>query len=240
MTAAPAGGPGLARRRPDLTVISTCPVCSQATLTLPSRYDTAVVVDAGPDGKAVRDPAGEWWIAKMWDRWMVVKPERGEDPPASGDGARLRQHDCTRGALDALRAAFVVDVVAVEVVADVPAGYDDDGVPAAGAGPAVGVDVADPGVAGLPAPKPAGRVAADGFRRPRGRGRGTEWPACAERLVLGQIPSPWAPPFTSGCVRCGRLTYRVDLDGLGWCGGDPAPRELGMPWWPANPPGVVS
>lgn len=233
MTAAPS--PGTGPGRPDLTVITTCPTCLQATLTVPSRNGTPVVVDAGPDGKAVRDPDGQWWVAKVWDRWMVVRPEPGEDPPTSGRGGRLREHDCNRRAVDALSEVFTVDVVGTEVVADLPAGFDDTGPPGP-AGAVVGVDVATPGLAGLPAPKPAGQVAADGFRRPRSRGRGTEWPACAERLFLTQIPVPWAPPFPAGCVRCGRLTNRVDLDGVGWCGGEPATPEMGMPWWPsANP-----
>lgn len=57
-------------------------------------------------------------------------------------------------------------------------------------------------------------------RRPPGRGKGLDGPACEERLTLDQGYTVH-PPSQAMCVRCGRVTHRRDTDGLAWCGGDP-------------------
>lgn len=54
--------------------------------------------------------------------------------------------------------------------------------------------------------------------RPPGRGSGLDGPVCLERQDLEQ----GNPPGLIGqklCVRCGRVTARVDDDGVAWCGG---------------------
>jgi hypothetical protein len=203
--AAPAG-------RPHLAVITTCG-CGAATTKVVDRDGTPVVFDAGPDGKAVRDPYGGWWIAKYKGRWTVVKPAEGEDPPESGGGVRLREHDCAGPEVALLKAVFGAEVIAVGTEAAVAAGA------------AMGA---------MPPPKPAELVAEHGFRRPAGRGEGLRGPVCVERLHLAQASDPWGPPFPVLCVRCSRITNRVDLDAMGWCGGEPAGRELGPPWWPSK------
>lgn len=54
-------------------------------------------------------------------------------------------------------------------------------------------------------------------RRPDGRGAGLDGPACAERADLGQTPDGLRVRM---CIRCGRITARLDTDGVGWCGGN--------------------
>lgn len=56
-------------------------------------------------------------------------------------------------------------------------------------------------------------------RRPPGRGRGLEGPACEERQTLDQGYTA-SPPAQAMCVRCGRVTHRRDADRLAWCGGE--------------------
>jgi hypothetical protein len=193
-------------------VITTCPTCDGATTKVVDRDGNPVVFDAGPDGKAVRDPYGGWWIAKYRQAWTVVKPAPGEDPPTTGNGVRLREHDCAGPEVALLKAVFGAEVIAT-------------GTEAALAG----------GARVMPDPKPAHLVAEHGFRRPAGRGDGLRGSPCPERAHLTQVPDPWAAPFTATCVLCTRITYRVDLDARGWCGGEIAWPELGPPWYPTNP-----
>lgn len=56
-------------------------------------------------------------------------------------------------------------------------------------------------------------------KRPPGHGTGLDGPACPER-VQPQFPTCDGPVRTRMCVRCGRITARLDGDGVGWCGGD--------------------
>lgn len=200
---------GLPPKPPLLTVIDTCRTCDTVTRRIKDRDDNWITFDAGADGKAVRDPYGDWWIARYREKWTVVKPAPGEDPPTTGDGARLREHRC----------GYIPEIGLIQAVfpgAEVIA---------------VGEEAAASGGA-MPPAKAESLVAEHGFRRPFGRGTGVQGPACVERGHLQQTPDPWAPPFPGSCVRCGRCTYRVDLDGLGWCGGDVAWPELGPPWYP--------
>lgn len=210
----PSGATAPASTRPNLTVITSCRSCGTATTRVLDRDDNPVIFDAGPDGKAVRDPYGDWWIARYREKWTVVKPAPGEDPPTTGGGARLREHDCGYDPAVAMIKAFFpgAEVIAV-------------GDQAAAAGAAGGA---------MPVPKSEALIAEHGFRRPLGRGDGLRGAACVERLHLQQVPDPWAPPYPGGCVRCGRTTYRADLDGLAWCGGDVAWPELGRPFYPTS------
>jgi hypothetical protein len=214
--------------RPNLTVITSCGTCGVATTKVVDRDGTPVVFDAGPDGKAVRDPYGGWWIAKYRNTWTVVKPAPGEDPPTTGGGARLREHECGYDpAVALIKHAFPgAEVIATFEVADLPdVGPDPAPDPGSGRAPGRATPIPD---------KPADQVEADGFRRPTGRSDGVRGPACPQRPFLSQVPQPWAPPFTVLCVRCSRLTNRVDLDGMAWCGGDVAWPELGPPWYPTR------
>lgn len=191
-----------------LTLISNCDACGSATVRIVDRDGVARMFDARSDGKAVRDPAGEWWATKYRGQWTVVRPARGEDPPTSGGGVRYREHDCLRAAVAVVQASTRCDQVPV---VEAP---------------------------GLPPAKPDDQVAADGFRRPRGRGRGLDWPACPEQRLLTQsMGSAGGPPHQTGCIRCGRGTIRRDLDGMGWCGGEVAREEHGPPWWPGRDTG---
>ncbi len=243
MTAAPAGH-GPLPARPDLTVVSSCRLCDAATTKVVDRDGTPVVFDAGPDGKAVRDPYGGWWIAKFRDRWTVVRPEPGEDPPTSGGGVRLREHDCAGPEVSLLRAVFgSVEVIATFAVAELPDVSDFPAVAELPDAPvAAGTSRVNggPGVLGQgvqPGAKSLKEIRADGFFRPRARGRGIEGPACPERKVMTQAAVGREPPFQTGCHRCGRVTYRRDLDGVGWCGGYiPEPRH-GAPWFPGRDTG---
>jgi hypothetical protein len=54
--------------------------------------------------------------------------------------------------------------------------------------------------------------------RPAGHGTGLDGPPCAER-VRPQFPDD-GDYRVRMCVRCGRITALLDLDGVGWCGGD--------------------
>lgn len=54
--------------------------------------------------------------------------------------------------------------------------------------------------------------------RPAGHGTGLDGPACPER-IRPQFPDADGPFRTRCCIRCGRITARLDLDGVGWCGG---------------------
>jgi hypothetical protein len=53
--------------------------------------------------------------------------------------------------------------------------------------------------------------------RPHGHGLGLDGPTCPER-VRAQFPHT-GDYRTRLCVRCGRITARLDRDGAGWCGG---------------------
>lgn len=53
--------------------------------------------------------------------------------------------------------------------------------------------------------------------RPAGHGQGLEAPPCAER-ARPQFPIE-GDYRVRGCVRCGRITARLDRDGAAWCGG---------------------
>jgi hypothetical protein len=83
------------------------------------RVGKPVRFNCDDNGKAVRSPVGEWWAARFSDRWCVVRPERGEDPPSTGGGVRYRQHNCRRtveelAAEDVLRQVFgVVEVLSL-------------------------------------------------------------------------------------------------------------------------------
>lgn len=65
--------------------MSSCPHCGRAVTEVPDRTGTLVPLDG-------RDPAGEWWAAKAGERWLVVKPMAGEDPPSGG--WRYAEHRC--------------------------------------------------------------------------------------------------------------------------------------------------
>lgn len=54
--------------------------------------------------------------------------------------------------------------------------------------------------------------------RPAGHGTGLDGPVCPER-VRPQFPDTDGPIRTRCCIRCGRITARLDRDGVGWCGG---------------------
>ncbi|MER7280364.1 hypothetical protein ABT369_38605 [Dactylosporangium sp. NPDC000244] len=53
--------------------------------------------------------------------------------------------------------------------------------------------------------------------RPPGHGQGLDAPPCAER-AQPQFPDS-GDYRVRMCVRCGRITARLDLDGVAWCGG---------------------
>jgi hypothetical protein len=55
-------------------------------------------------------------------------------------------------------------------------------------------------------------------RRPAGHGAGLDGPVCPER-AQPQFPDDGDFRIRM-CVRCGRITARLDADGVGWCGGD--------------------
>ncbi len=65
-------------------------------------------------------------------------------------------------------------------------------------------------------------------RRPAGHGAGLEGPVCPQR-AQPQFPTVDGPVRYRMCIRCGRVTARVDADGVGWCGGE----------FPAEPPLAV-
>ncbi len=54
--------------------------------------------------------------------------------------------------------------------------------------------------------------------RPAGRGGGLDGPPCPERDQFDQGYHATSPGQAM-CVRCGRVTYRRDHDGMHWCGG---------------------
>ncbi len=56
-------------------------------------------------------------------------------------------------------------------------------------------------------------------RRPAGHGAGLEGPVCPQR-VQPQFPTCDGPVRYRMCIRCGRVTARLDTDGVGWCGGE--------------------
>lgn len=52
--------------------------------------------------------------------------------------------------------------------------------------------------------------------RPPGHGEGLNGPACPRRYNDPDVPrARWRM-----CVRCSRVTRRLDRDGLAWCGGE--------------------
>jgi hypothetical protein len=51
------------------------------------------------------------------------------------------------------------------------------------------------------------------------RRRGLDGPACPERMTLDQGYN-LRPPRQRMCGRCGRVTARLDHEGLAWCGGE--------------------
>lgn len=53
--------------------------------------------------------------------------------------------------------------------------------------------------------------------RPAGHGHGLDGPTCPER-ARPQFPDD-GDYRVRMCVRCGRITSRLDLDGVAWCGG---------------------
>jgi hypothetical protein len=57
-------------------------------------------------------------------------------------------------------------------------------------------------------------------RRPEGRGRGLDGPACPERAELPQSAPTGGPPYHRMCIRCGRVTARSDVELVAWCGGE--------------------
>ncbi len=80
-----------------------------------------------------------------------------------------------------------------------------------------GLGAAEPVPGGDP-PEPAPVVADPTVvRRPAGRGQGLSGPECPERRFLEQ--GAGGVPRWRMCVRCGRITERVDGDGMAWCGG---------------------
>ncbi len=65
--------------------------------------------------------------------------------------------------------------------------------------------------------------------RAAGHGTGLDGPACLERNQP-QFPDIEEAFRTRTCIRCGRITSRLDTDGAGWCGGDmPAQYLPGQP-----------
>lgn len=73
----------------DLHIETTCEACG-ATVTRVRNLrqpDEWVTLDG-------KDPAGGWWAARdtTTGHWRVMRPEPGEDPPASG--RRYRSHHC--------------------------------------------------------------------------------------------------------------------------------------------------
>ncbi|MGI5245074.1 hypothetical protein [Dactylosporangium sp. CA-139066] len=53
--------------------------------------------------------------------------------------------------------------------------------------------------------------------RPAGHGHGLDGPVCSERS-RPQCPDQ-GDYRVRMCVRCGRITARIDTDGAAWCGG---------------------
>lgn len=70
-----------------------------------------------------------------------------------------------------------------------------------------------------PGPDPEPLVATGPARRPPGHGRGLDGPPCPERAVGVQVPVVDGPVRQRMCICCGRVTARLDGDGLAWCGG---------------------
>lgn len=54
-------------------------------------------------------------------------------------------------------------------------------------------------------------------RRGKLRSRPAGFPACPERALQEQCPAKGLRART--CVRCGRITVRLDGDAVAWCGG---------------------
>lgn len=87
--------------RPHLSVITNCEHCGQRITEVRSRDGKPVRLLCGDDGKALRDPDGDWWAAKMSGRWCVVQLQPGEDPPTSGQGVRYSEHRCVTATAEA-------------------------------------------------------------------------------------------------------------------------------------------
>ncbi len=241
MTAAPAGPPPEPAGPAPLALVSDCPQCQARVVTVRSREGKPVRLDALPEGKAVVDPDGRWWLVKVAGQWRVQQLTRGEDEPTSGGGRRHREHECESAAWDALGEHFDT----WPEWASVP--YRP---PTARGGPCAGrcgrmVEArygpgADPMCGScrgalevwrrFPGPvrpllvfpvAPDGRavtVVTGRHRRP-GWGRGLDGPECPERRELVQHPEVGSR--TAMCMCCGRSTSRRDSgDGLAWCGGD--------------------
>lgn len=60
--------------------------------------------------------------------------------------------------------------------------------------------------------------------RPAGHGAGLDGPVCSQRAGRDQTPDGQR---VRGCVRCGRITVRLDADGAAWCGGVLDGEDLG-------------
>jgi hypothetical protein len=69
----------------------------------------------------------------------------------------------------------------------------------------------------------AGQTVVPLFRRPAELGLGLDGPACPERGRLEELPNSASTRWRL-CNRCHRVTTRIDLDGIAWCGGSlPSP-----------------
>ncbi len=242
MTAVPAPGPaGTEPGRPQLALVGNCR-CGDLTVTVRDRNGAQVELEAGPDGKAVVAPDGDWWLVKFRGQWRVQLLEAGEDPPMSGGGRRHREHQCAEVAARMVEAAFAgpSQVRALGGGMNTLSGpcsgrcgrYVDNryGRSAEPLCPACRETLekwraAGPGRPPLvyePAPDGRATTEVTGERRPAGHGQGLDGPACREQALLVQLRRP--PVRAAGCVRCGRVTDRVDsTDGAAWCGGDLRP-----------------
>lgn len=123
--------------RPTLFVVTTCGACREQVAQVRDRAGQPVLLALGPDGKALRDPAGPWWAAKVGEQWRVVQPMPGEDPPAGG--WRYAEHGCGRagGAVQLLAERLGAEPVPPAPARPTPLHRRRQAEPAAPAGPAV-------------------------------------------------------------------------------------------------------
>ncbi len=181
----PAAGP-----RPTLSVIRNCERCGQRVVVARDRDNCPRMLLIGDGGRAIRDPDGELWAAVLNGRWCVVTVAAGEEPPASGKGARYTEHRCPQ-------------------VSDPPPTAGRSGRPRGGLS---GSETAAKGVT-------LHEFVLGVVRRPAGRGEGGSGPPCPERNRQPQFTPGGGAPYSRLCIRCGKITCRSDGDLLPWCGG---------------------